>query len=63
MNAAAITKRLPRQAITRAIIVARAKGLKVQLNIFEPGWSVVLPNNNVYHAKTDTDMVSYVCGY
>jgi hypothetical protein len=51
------------QAVKRAIIVARAKGLKVQLNLFKSGWSVALPNGVAYHAENDSDMVAYVCGY
>jgi hypothetical protein len=56
-------QRLSEHAITRALRMARKKGLTVQLNVFELGWSVSLPNGNCYHANTDTDMVSYVVGY
>lgn len=53
----------PQAAIARALVMARHKGLKVQLCLLESGWSIGLPNGSHYHAKSNEDMCSYVKGY
>lgn len=51
------------EKIAKTVRKAKKKGLTVSHNSFKPGWSITLPGNTVFHAKTDDDMVRFVTGY
>lgn len=49
----------------KAEIIAQGKkkGLRIQQNLFDKGYCVLLPNGGTYQAKDEKDLLSYIKGY
>lgn len=49
----------------KAEIIAQGKkkGLRIQQNLFDKGFCVLLPNGATYQAKDEKDLLSYIRSY
>jgi len=52
-----------RKLLAAVAVIATRKGLKIRRNVFQPGWSIQLPNGAIHDSTNTQDLVNYVKSY